>query len=97
MERHETYTDYNLSVALKLTIARFINSSIVPLVANIALEDWFDDGGLVSTIFYVILSLSFLDPLMDFVSPFYMIRLIKRCLSRSSGRNSVMSQADANL
>ncbi len=97
MERHETYTDYNLSVAFKLTIARFINSSIVPLVANVAHEDWFNDGGLVSTIFYVMLSLSFLDPFMDFCSPNYMLRLIKRCISRSSGSNSVMSQADANL
>ena len=37
-ERHETYTAYNLSVALKLMIARFVNTAIVPVIINIRLE-----------------------------------------------------------
>jgi hypothetical protein len=33
-ERQETYTAYNLSVAFKLALARFINTAIVPTVVN---------------------------------------------------------------
>lgn len=64
MEKHETYTAYNLSVAFKLTFARFINTSIVPIVINVTTSRWFVDGGLVSDIFYVMISISFLDPLL---------------------------------
>lgn len=33
-EKHETYTAYNLSVAFKLGIVRFINTAIVPTAVN---------------------------------------------------------------
>jgi hypothetical protein len=33
-ENHITYTSYNLSVAFKLTIARFVNSAIIPILVN---------------------------------------------------------------
>lgn len=36
-EESETITAYNLSVALKLTLVRFVNTAIVPLVVNIKL------------------------------------------------------------
>lgn len=35
-EKHDTYTAHNISVAFKLTVARFINSAIVPLVVNVS-------------------------------------------------------------
>jgi hypothetical protein len=76
MEKHETYTDYNLSVAFKLTLARFVNTSIVPIVVNVTTNRWFIDGGLVADIFYVMLSISFLQPILYFLDPFYLIRLI---------------------
>lgn len=34
-EESETMTAYNLSVALKLTLVRFVNTAIVPLVVNV--------------------------------------------------------------
>ena len=63
-EKHETYTAYNLSVAFKLTYARFINSSIVPIVVHMPDKKWFANGGLVPDMFYILLSLAFLDPLL---------------------------------
>lgn len=77
-ERHETYTDYNLSVAFKLTLARFVNSSIVPIVVNLDSSRWFVDGGLVSDVFYIILSISFLDPILYVIDLGYFSRRIKR-------------------
>jgi len=58
-EKHETYTAYNLSVAFKLTFARFINTAIVPCIVNIKVGQWFREGGLVSDIFSIMISLSF--------------------------------------
>lgn len=46
-EKHETYTAYNISVATKLTITRFFNSAIVPVLVNVYSGDWFKDGGLI--------------------------------------------------
>ncbi len=37
-EESETITAYNLSVALKLTLVRFVNTAIVPLVVNVKLS-----------------------------------------------------------
>lgn len=91
MEKHETYTAYNLSVAFKLTLARFINTSIVPIVVNVASNRWFVDGGLVSDIFYIMVSISFLDPILYALDPFYVIRLMKRSLARGKGKDSVMT------
>lgn len=58
-EKHETYTAYNLSVAFKMTFARFINSAVVPCIVNISSDKWFNEGGLVSDIFSIMISLSF--------------------------------------
>jgi len=63
-ERHETYTAYNLSVALKLMIARFVNTAIVPVIINIRLELWFNEGGLVQDLFSIMISISFIDPVL---------------------------------
>lgn len=91
MEHHETYTAYNLSVAFKLTFARFVNTSIVPIVVNVAHDYWFIDGGLISDIFYVMISISFLDPILYFFDPFYMMRLTKRSIQRRKGTNCLLS------
>ncbi len=46
-EYNETLTDYNISVAFKLTYARFINTAIVPIIVNLNSKSWFTPGGLV--------------------------------------------------
>ena len=64
-EHDETNTAYNLSVALKLTVVRFVNTALVPLAVNrSAKTEWFNEGGLITNIFYIFLSISFINPLM---------------------------------
>jgi hypothetical protein len=77
-EKHETYTAYNLSVAFKLTLTRFINTAIVPCIVNIHSERWFVEGGLVSDIFSIMISLSFIDPVSCIID----IGAIKKYLKR---------------
>jgi hypothetical protein len=77
-EMHETYTAYNLSVAFKLAIVRFVNTAIVPVVVNATSDRWFVDGGLVSDIFSIMISISFVDPVMYIIDPGYFTRYLKR-------------------
>jgi len=46
-ECHETLTKMNVSVALKLTLARFINSSILLVLVNRDVKNWYTGGNLV--------------------------------------------------
>jgi hypothetical protein len=39
-EKHETYSNHNISVAMKLTIARFLNTAIVPILVNRSFTRW---------------------------------------------------------
>lgn len=57
-EMHETQTKTNVSVALKLTIARFFNSALVLVIVNGKAEDWYNNGNLVwdATILLVLLA-----------------------------------------
>lgn len=90
-EQHETYTAYNLSVAFKLTLARFVNTSIVPIIVNVATNRWFVDGGLVSDFFYIMLSISFLDPILYYFDTSHYLRLLKRCVEKKKGEHSLMT------
>lgn len=77
-EKQETYTAYNLSVAFKLALARFINTAIVPVIINQATDRWFVDGGLVSDIFSIMISIAFVDPILSFFDTMYYLKLLKR-------------------
>ena len=46
-ESHDTQTKHDVSVAFKLTIARFFNSSITLTIVNSEAIGWFDGGDLV--------------------------------------------------
>lgn len=60
-ENQRTHTAFNLSVAVKLTLARFVNSAIVPVIINIKSDKWFADGGLVFDVFTVMLMIAIID------------------------------------
>jgi hypothetical protein len=45
-EMHQTITKINVSVALKLSIARFLNQSIILVLVNENTKRWFEGGSL---------------------------------------------------
>lgn len=77
-ERHETHTGYNLSVAFKLALVRFINTAIVPTVVNAASDGWFTSGGLVSVYFSIMISMSVTTPITFFLDAGIIITALKR-------------------
>jgi flagellar biosynthesis protein FlhB len=96
-EKHETYSKYHLSVAMKLTVAMFINTGVVPLFVNFGKGNWFNSGGLMVDIFYNTLSVSFLSPIFYFFNPAYFIKKYMMFREERKGDNSKMTQRQANL
>ena len=90
-EKHETYSNHNISVAMKLTIARFLNTAIVPILINRSFERWEEEGGLVSDIFYLLITISFLDSFLYLISIPNMTKKVKRFFERRKGANSTMN------
>jgi uncharacterized protein YbaA (DUF1428 family) len=95
-ERHETYTAYNLSVAFKLAIVRFVNTAIVPTVVNYAHGRWFVDGGLVSDYFSIMISVSFTDPVLYIIDFGVIVSMLKRWYYKGQGEKCLLTQAEAN-
>lgn len=67
-EKHETLTKMNVSVAFKLTIARFINSSLVLLFVNGDPNTWFKAGDLVYDAQILIIILALNAPVMELLN-----------------------------
>ena len=90
-ERHETYTAYNISVATKLTITRFFNSAIVPVLVNVYAGNWFKDGGLISDIFTLMISLSFIRPIKEGLNLGAILRFLKKKYYVNQGEKCLLT------
>jgi len=95
-EKHATKTDYQVSVAFKLTVAMFFNSAIIPFLVDIQVEDWFTRIGLCVDAFYMMLVFSILSPFTYIFSPDYVVKKFKRWKIEWAGKTT-MSQKEANL
>ena len=95
-EKHETYSKYHLSVAVKLTIAMFINTGINPLFVNFGKNNWFDSGGLMVDIFYNTMTISFISPLSYIWDPVYLMKMLKMRREMKKGEESKLTQRQAN-
>lgn len=95
-EKHMTYTKFRLSVATKLMIATFVNTAILPLINNLDRKSWFDNGGLVTTIFYNVISVSFVTPLLNVFSITYILRRFRMWKEFKKGLESKLTQKQAN-
>jgi len=83
----------NVSVAFKLTIARFINSSLVLVYANWD-GDWFKQGSLVYDATILTLSLAFTYPVTYMLDIPGWVKSIKKC--RAKGNDASITQREAN-
>lgn len=92
-EKHHTLTRMNVAVAMKLTIARFINSSLVLVAANPDAAKWFRAGSLVYDASILILSLAFTYPSTYVLNIAGIIKWLKKCRAK---RNDKTTQREAN-
>ena len=79
MENHITMTNYYLSFSIKLTLFTFITSSVLPLMSNyISIEGDYDL--LVTNMFIMFLTNSFLTPIMWTLNFKYFFKRLIQCI-----------------
>lgn len=96
-ERHMSLTDLNVSVGLKLTICRFVNSSLLLLIINYdSATKWFDGGGLVYDASILMILMAITNPVtyvMDFGG---LINKAKVWYYKRQGDKCTLTQQEAN-
>ena len=97
LERHDTYTQYHVSVGLKLVFAMFINTALIPFAVNYYNEDWIISDGLVRDIFFNVISIWFVGPLINLFSPSYFYLLFKRCREEKKRDKWALTQRQLNM
>lgn len=95
-EKHKTYSKYNLSVAFKLTISLFFNTGIIPLLANVSINNWFDQAGLVNDVMVKTICVGFLSPLFYAMSPTSCLNWCRMKTQKAKGSKSSLTQMDGN-
>lgn len=73
-ERDKTYTNYNASVTIKLYIAMFINTAIIPYITKFDKNDWFGIGGLVVDIYLIMILINFFNPFFYYFNFTYFMK-----------------------
>ena len=74
-EKHESLTKENLSMAFKLTIAKFLNSSLVLFILYDNSSNWFEEGDLVNSATYLIILQNLRAPVFEFIDIWRLIPL----------------------
>ncbi|CAI2366707.1 unnamed protein product [Moneuplotes crassus] len=95
-ERHDSYTKFNLSVSIKLTIATFINTGILPIFQNIETHNWFHTNGLMNAIFYNMISIALVGPFLYAFDFWYIVKRIKMKYQEKKGENCTLTQREAH-
>jgi hypothetical protein len=95
-EQHETLTKLNVSVAIKLTIARFLNSSVILVLTNPDPKNWFKGGSLAydATILIVIMAIQ--TPFVYLMNPNQIKKSFTIWREKGKGEESKVTQREAN-
>jgi hypothetical protein len=97
-ERHSSITRLNVSVGLKLTMARFINSSLLLLIINFnGATKWFDKAGLVYDATVLMMLMAVTDPILYFLNIPGIIKWLKIYREKSKGDDCTLTQQEGNL
>ena len=96
IERHDTYTEYNVSVGLKLVLAMFINTALIPFAVNFYNEKWAISNGLIQDVFFNVISIWFFGPLIYLLSPSYFYNYFRRFIEINKGNKWTLTQRQLN-
>lgn len=91
-------TDLNISVGFKLTMARFLNSSLLLLIINWnSATQWFYNGGLAYDATILMILMAVTNPFVYLINPPLRIKQLKKWWVRRDGDENVnMTQQEAN-
>ena len=77
LEGHKTLTRYGLSVAFKLTLVKFVNIGIIPLIVNQKFSTYFTEFGLTEDAFANITFWIAGEVIFVFLEPAHFIKIFR--------------------
>lgn len=96
-EKHTTWSDGNISVLNRLIKFMFFNIIITPVIVQSGSRNaWFDEGGLIYTIFSMQVSNAFVQPLLYFINIGDKIKIFRRKRLLKSAAPMTMNQFEAS-
>lgn len=95
-EKYDSWTDYYMAFAARLSWAQFFNTGGITLVLAILTHNYWGIGGLILSIHQVFVFSAFLTPATRFINISYHARLYQRRRAMEQGENSLMTQKEAN-
>ena len=96
-ERHASTTALNISVAFKLTVGRFINSSILLVIIHSGHGGiWFEEGQLAAQASVLIILMALSNPIVYVIDPAGLIKKVQKYLEQRKGEDCKMTQREAN-
>lgn len=90
-ESHETLTKMNVSMAFKLAVAKFLNSSVIFLLVNSDGGDWFYAHGLANDVTIFIFTTTFKDAFKYLLNIGGIIKKLKIEWEKRKGKKSLMT------
>lgn len=93
MEKHVTETSYNTSVALKQTIAMFLNTAVVSFILH--WQDFYSPQGLAAEMYNIMISNAVVQPVVYWLNPAYRVQQFVRWRAVGKGDRALLSQNEA--
>jgi putative effector of murein hydrolase LrgA (UPF0299 family) len=90
LEKFDSYTSYNTSVAIKLVVAMFVNTAIIALI--VYWDDWYGADSLIAEVYNIVLANAIMSPLLYFFSVGYIVRLVRQWYHVRQGEKSKLTQ-----
>lgn len=96
-ERQTSYTDQELSVTFKMSLLKFLNTCLVPLIGNLYSDNWFENHGLVEEVFFVVIFMAIGEQIRVIFNIDYMFKFLLRNIEKWKGEKSEITQRQANI
>ena len=95
-ERHETYTKFNLTIAIKLTACMLINTAAIPFIVKPNKEKWFRQNGLANDALLIVATMNIITPTINLIGFSNLYKKLRIKLEVCKGKKSKMTQKEAN-
>ena len=95
-ERHETYTKFNLTIAIKLTACMLINTAAIPFIIKPNKEKWFRQNGLANDALLIVATMNIITPTINLIGFSNLYKKLRIKLEVWKGKKSKMTQKEAN-
>ena len=95
-ERQRTNTYWELSIISKMSLLKFLNTCLIPLLGNTSDSKWFDKHGLVEEVTFVVIFMNLGEIFRIIFHWEFVMKIILRTIEKRKGEKSMITQKHAN-